>query len=219
MHDFAGFPPEATDFLKGLQANNDRAWFAAHRQIYEEALKAPGTAFSEAVRERLEDLIQQPVRAKMFRIHRDVRFSKNKSPYNAHLHIAFFASAAASGFYAGLEPERLVLGAGAFDLPSPRLDCYRAAVADPAQGAALSAILDSLGAAGFRLEGATLKRTPAPYPDDHPNAALLRRKGLTAWRDITDAAVIASPGVIDACVESFAALAPLTAWLTRAIRA
>lgn len=221
MHDVAGFPPEAMVFLQGLRDNNDRAWFAAHRNVYEDALKAPGEAFAEAMRARLEALTERPTRAKIFRLHRDVRFSRDKSPYNAHLHIAFLGAEAEKGggpgFYVGLEPDRLVLGAGVFELASPDLDRYRAAVADPEQGAVLASILDGLAAADFRLEGPTLKRTPAPYPVDHPNAELLRRKGVTAWRDITAVEVITGPRLVEACALSFKTLAPLQAWLMRAL--
>jgi uncharacterized protein (TIGR02453 family) len=126
---FPGFPPDAMDFLAALKANNDRTWFAANRATYERAIRGPTEAFVAVITPRLEALTATPVTAKVFRLHRDVRFSKDKSPYNAHLHIGFAAGdrQSGSGFYFGLEPDRLHLGAGAFEFGGRVLDSYRAA--------------------------------------------------------------------------------------------
>lgn len=115
-----------------------------------------------------------------------------------------------------LEPERLILGSGVFELSGAALDGLRRAAAG-ASGARLEAILERLTAAGLRLEGAELKRVPAPYAADHKRAGLLRRKGLTTWRDITDARLISSPAVLDECLSTFAALVPLHRWLQAAL--
>src|SRR5262245_55749499 len=77
---FPGFPPETMTFLADLKANNTRDWFAAHRPVYEHAFLAPAEAFTQAIAAPLEALAGRPVSAKIFRIHRDVRFSKDKSP-------------------------------------------------------------------------------------------------------------------------------------------
>lgn len=165
----------------------------------------------------------QAFEPRIFRLQRDVRFSRDKSPYNAHLHIAVTpelpagAAQAVSGFYFGLDPDRLQLGAGVFELKGAALDRLRAAIADPARGPALAAALAGIEAAGFRLEGPVLKRTPAPYPPDHPRAGLLRYKGLTAWREVADRRRIEGPGLLAECVETFAQLARLHAWLIDAL--
>ncbi len=217
---FPGFPPAAQRFFADLRANNDRDWFNAHKATYETAIKAPAQAFLAHLEPELAVLAGGPVSGKIFRIHRDVRFSKDKRPYNAHLHIAFPAAhgrssdVVACGYFFALEPEKVVLGAGGFDFAGPVLDAYRAAVADPKKGAALHAILDKLTKAGFRIEGAELKRVPAPYPADHPRADLIRRKGLHVWRDIEDPAVITGPGLFAEARSTFAALAPLVKWLS-----
>lgn len=215
--DFPGFPRDAQPFLADLAAHNDRDWFAAHRATYETAIKAPAEAFVAAMVPIFSELAGRPVSGKVFRIHRDVRFSKDKRPYNAHLHIGFAPvggtspKAGGSGFYFGLEPDRLALGAGAFELPPAGVDAWRAAVAEG--GEEIAAIVADLAAQGFRLEGPELKRVPAPYPADHPRADLLRRKGITAWRDITDPGVVAGPALVRECEETFARLAPLHLWL------
>ena len=217
---FPGFPPEAQRFLADLRDHNDRDWFAAHRQTYEQAVRGPGEALLASLEPELAALTGRPVGGKIFRVHRDVRFSKDKRPYNAHLHIAFPAAhgrssdVIACGYFFALEPEKAILGAGGFDFAGPVLDAYRAAVADPKKGAALQAILGKLTKAGFRIEGAEFKRVPAPYPADHPRADLIRRKGLHVWRDIDDPAVITGPGLFGAMKTTFATLAPLVKWLS-----
>ncbi|HEX4711952.1 DUF2461 domain-containing protein [Phenylobacterium sp.] len=215
---FPGFPPQAMRFLGDLRDNNDRAWFTAHRETYDQAIRGPAEAFLACLEPALASLTGGPVSGKIFRIHRDVRFSKDKRPYNAHLHIAFPARSGAGdvtacGFYFGLEPERVLLGAGGFDFAGPVLDAYRAAAADPVKGAALESILARLAASGLRIEGAELKRVRQPYAQDHPRAALLRRKGLNGWRDLTDPAFITSEALFAETLATFETLTPLVKWL------
>lgn len=213
---FLGFP-DTQAFLQDLRANNERAWFQANKARYERAYKAPAEAFVAELRPRLEALAEVALGGKLFRIHRDVRFSKDKSPYNAHLHIGFQHQRAGGeprrrgGFYFGLDPDKLTLGVGAFDFGPADLDRYRKAVADDGWGGDLEALLAGLDA---RLYEAELKRVPAPYPADHPRADLLKHKGLSAWRDVDDPALVASPGLVDAVMTHFEALDPLNVWLT-----
>lgn len=215
---FLGFP-DTQAFLRDLKANNDRDWFNAHKKTYERAFKAPGEAFAAELRPRLEALAGVKLGAKVFRIHRDVRFSKDKSPYNTHLHIGFQHQRAGAeprrrgGFYFGIEPDAVTLGVGAFDFGPADLDRYRKAVADDHEGGELVKILASLGA---RQHDADLKRVPAPYPADHPRAEFLKRKGLNAWRDL-DGAPVDSPDLADAVMADFEALDAVNVWLTEVL--
>ncbi|HEX5262763.1 MAG TPA: DUF2461 domain-containing protein [Phenylobacterium sp.] len=220
---FPGFPPEAMRFLADLRDHNDRDWFTTHRQTYEQAIKGPAEALLACLEPALASLTGAPVTGKIFRIHRDVRFSKDKRPYNAYLHIAFPARSGvgdgasevtACGYFFGLEPDRVRLGAGGFDFSGPVLDAYRAAAADQAKGPALERMLAKLGKAGLQIEGSELKRTPQPYAQDHPRAALLRRKGLHVWRDIRDPAVISSDRLFAETMATFVTLSPLVRWLS-----
>jgi uncharacterized protein (TIGR02453 family) len=218
---FQGFPG-AMQFLADLRANNERAWFTAHKATYETAVRGPAEAFVAAVRPELEALAERPLGAKIFRIHRDVRFSKDKSPYNTHLHIGFMAGPEAgerhgSGYYFGLEPERVIVGVGCFDLEGARLDRFRAAIADGVDGGALAALLDKLMRAGCRMYDPPLKRVPAPYRADHPRGELLRHKGLAVWRDIEDRRRADGPGVLDDTMASFREMQPVNEWLAEAL--
>lgn len=221
---FPGFPPQAMRFLADLKANNDRVWFSAHRDVYEAAIRGPAEALIAALTPQLEAMSGEPVTPKIFRIHRDVRFSKDKSPYTTHLHIGFGLGRAEGsdqpsrcGFYFGLEAERLLLGGGAFEFPGQRLDRYRAAVADTSRGEALTMLVAQLTAAGYAFGDPALKRVPAPYPADHPRSELMRRKGLNAWRELTDRSLIESPALINDVLGVFETLVPLNRWIGEAI--
>ena len=170
------------------------------------------------IRPRLEALAERPLGAKLFRIHRDVRFSKDKSPYNTHVHLGFQAPKVPGeprrrgGFYFGLEADKATVGVGAFDFGPADLERYRKAVAS--DGADLTALLAGLDAT---LHPPDLKRVPAPYPADHPRGELLRHKGLNVWRDLDDRALIASPRLADAVVAAFAELDAVNVWLTEVL--
>lgn len=215
---FLGFP-DTQAFLRDLRANNERDWFNAHKKTYERAVKAPAEAFVGELRPRLEALAGAKLGGKVFRIHRDVRFSKDKSPYNTHLHIGFQHQRAGGeprrrgGFYFGIDPDAVTLGVGAFDFGPADLDRYRKAVHDDHEGGELAKIVAGLDA---RLHDADLKRVPAPYPADHPRGELLKRKGLNAWRDV-DNAPLGSPDLVDAIVAEFEALDAINVWLTEVL--
>jgi uncharacterized protein (TIGR02453 family) len=180
---------DTVEFLAGLRANNDRGWFEAHRADYQAFVKHPGEAFAGALADGLEAMTSEAHRYRIFRIHRDVRFSKDKTPYNAHLHISLSPGAGCSegvpAWMFGIEPDRLTLGAGIFTFAAAQLEAWRSRVA-ACEGEEIARMLDGLEAAGVRIGEPELKRVPAPYPSDHPHASLLRRKGLTAWTDSAD---------------------------------
>ena len=215
---FLGFP-DTQAFLRDLAAHNERDWFNAHKPTYERVYKGPAEAFVAELRPRLEALAGVRLGGKVFRIHRDVRFSKDKSPYNTHLHIGFQQQRSGGeprrrgGFYFGIDPEAVTLGVGAFDFGPADLDRYRKAVADDHDGGEVATILAGLGA---RLPDADLKRVPNPYPADHARRELLKRKGLNAWRDL-DPGVAVSPDLVDAVVAEFEALDALNVWLTEVL--
>jgi len=106
---FSGFPKAGVKFLKDLEKNNSRDWFTGNKKIYEEVLKVPAEMFLAEVQQGLEKKLGGEVVAKLFRIHRDVRFSKDKTPYNTHVRMAFFGKPGAtgqgthSGFYFSLD--------------------------------------------------------------------------------------------------------------------
>jgi len=216
---FQGFPAETVSFLADLRDNNEREWFTPRKAAYERAVKAPGQAFAQAMADELKDLTGLDHRTKLFRVHRDVRFSKDKRPYNAHLHVGFMTEDEPGatrpyqlGWYVGLDPERLTVGAGAFDFSPHALDRYRARVAGP-DGDDLAERLEAAQAKGVRLDAPDLKRVPSAYAVDHPRADLLKRKGLTVWRDYADPRVAERTDLIAELRAACEDLQPVFDWL------
>ena len=176
------FSTDSTAFLQDLAKNNDREWFAANKARYEQYLKKPAAAFAQEMAGKLEALTGTPHKPKVFRIYRDVRFSKDKTPYNTHLRISFAPEGEAKtppGWFFGIEQDHVVVGTGVFGYEKAELERFRDRIAG-SDGAALEKILGKLKATGVRIGEPYLKRIPAGYDADHPRSDLLRHKGLTA---------------------------------------
>lgn len=212
---FDGFSTDAVRFLRELKANNSRDWFAENKPIYEQEIKAPAKIFCDDMATALQKLTGIVHGSKVFRINRDIRFSKDKTPYNAHLHISFVPqgdSAHPPHWFFGLDPTSLTLGVGNFMFEKSQLDGFRKRVAEK-DGAVLAKTLTKLEKAGVRLGTIDLKRVPAPYEKDHPHGDLLRRKGLSAWVDFKDTKPATDKAVIKNCLDGFKKVKPVFDWL------
>jgi uncharacterized protein (TIGR02453 family) len=219
---FGGFPPETIRFLRELRANNHKAWFDAHRGDYAAFWLAPAKAFVVAAGQQLAELApgiqaEPRVLGSILRINRDTRFARGAAPYKDHLDFWFWEGdrrRAVSGFFARLTPELLGIGAGCHGLDPERLAQFRQAVADPASGAELAGIAQQLEAAGYRLDGAALKRPPAGFADDGPAGRFLLHKALFVHRDEPADDRVHTHEVLATCLRHWGALAPLHRWLT-----
>ena len=194
---FGGFTPEALQFLVDLAMNNDRSWFQPRKAEYERLLKAPLEALCVAVdaefAARAVPLSADPARSP-FRIYRDVRFSKDKSPYKTAASASFPWTGPGGGVggYLHLQPGECFIGGGMWHPAPARLAAWRAAVV--AERARVRGILDE---PAFRstfgaVEGDALKRAPAGFAPDDPEIELLKLKDVTFGRRLSDAEV-ASP--------------------------
>jgi len=174
---FAGFSREAFAWFTGLEADNSRAWFAAHRGTYEEAVRGP----LEALLEDLAD--EHGGQVKLFRQQRDTRFSPDKSPYKPRTYgVIFPGSGSDAGLYAELSREGLFAGTGYYELAADQLARFREAVAAEPAGPALEAAVDGVRKAGLKLFGEALRTAPRGVVRDHPRVGLLRHKMLVAGR-------------------------------------
>ncbi|MEM8696373.1 MAG: DUF2461 domain-containing protein [Pseudomonadota bacterium] len=209
------FPKETVTFLRALKKNNDRQWFTANKDRYERFVKEPAEIFAELMIVELEQLTGEPHKPKIFRIYRDVRFSKDKTPYNSHIHMTFFpvGGKAGVGWFFGLNTDEVTLGGGVFRFEKDALDTYRKRVAGP-DGEELAETLDGLFAKGGRINDPPLKRVPKPYEQDHPRAELLKRKGLAVWKDIGKPSIATSGNLIERCDETFTEIKPVVDWLS-----
>ncbi|GAA1639313.1 DUF2461 domain-containing protein [Actinoplanes couchii] len=199
---FHGWPSEALEFYEGLAADNSKTYWTARQKFYEEQVRGPG-------RELLADLEPEFGPGKIFRPHRDVRFSNDKSPYKTHLGIWLGA-----GFYVQLSADGLAAGCGMYRMGPGQLDRYRRTLDDPKLGPSLPKLVADLEQAGLEIHGHdSLRTVPRGFPKDHPHAGLLRHKGLTTWRDWEPAEWMGTATARDRVVDFFRTSRPLKNWL------
>ncbi|HEX3908284.1 MAG TPA: DUF2461 domain-containing protein [Mycobacteriales bacterium] len=204
---FSGFPEEALDFYEGLEADNSKAYWTDHKAMYDDCVAAP-------MRSLLDELEPRFGTAKMFRPYRDVRFSKDKSPYKTRQYAVIHTGD--QGWYVGIDAQGLHLGGGMFTATTDQVAKIRAAIADAATGPALGKLLKSLRRKGFIIGGHQLKRVPKPWDDNHPRADLLRHKSLIAYVDHEPAEWLHTARARDETVSAWQALEPLNRWLAEA---
>ncbi|HEX3274577.1 MAG TPA: TIGR02453 family protein [Gemmatimonadales bacterium] len=229
--DFRGFRPQAVGFLRRLARHNTREWFERNRAVYQLEVRDPLRALVEEMDVRLAriapELVGDPRRS-IFRIHRDVRFSADKSPYKTNAACQFYhadagrgagqdAEAAGAGLYFQLADGDCFVAGGIWMPARPALEKIRQALADDPGS------LDRIVAAPtFRrrfkaiTEEAMLTRLPRGYQEGHPAARWLRYKSFTAYRALTEPE-IESPRLPLTLERDFAALVPLVRWLNGAI--
>lgn len=222
---FAGFSPDALQFLADLAEHNDRAWFQPRKADYERLLKEPMEGLVAALNERFASRgipIDADPRRAMFRIYRDIRFSKDKSPYKTHVSASLpwnegrtgsDATAHHGGAYVHIEPGHSYVGGGMWHPEKPRLDAFRRAIVDDPDRVRLAledpAFLRRLGPLDSHD---MLKRVPPGFPADHPMADQLRFKDLTFGRSLSDHEVV-SPTLPDVLVEDLASAVPVFCFL------
>ena len=221
----ASFGPGLFTFLADLRANNDRQWFAANKQRYEEELVEPALDFINAFGPRLEKISPhfradaRPSGGSLFRIYRDTRFSKDKSPYKTNLGIHFrhelAKDAHAPGYYLHIGPDEVVAGGGIWHPPTEEATRIREAiVSDPERWRRATRV----GAFANRLElgGDSLKRVPSWADSEHPFADDLKRKDYFGWARLSEDDVVGK-GFVDEYARICRAASPLMHFLCDAL--
>lgn len=228
--EFQGFRPAALTFLRGLKKNNRKQWFEEHRDDYEREIKRPLLALIEEVDVLLArfapEIIGSPKRS-MFRIYRDVRFSKDKSPYKTHAASWFYhrdggssvgseAAHGGAGFYFHLAPEGTFMGGGIWMPPRPVLNRIRQNIADDHEG-----FEDIILSSGFKRRFGELEkenmltRPPRGFAPDHAAGDWLRYQSFTAGRAVTPEEYL-SPKLPQILAKHYEAMTPLIRWLNEA---
>jgi uncharacterized protein (TIGR02453 family) len=213
----ASFSPALFTFLRDLKKHNDRDWFKANKARYDTAVVEPALAFIEDFEPHLHAISPhfvadpRPSGGSLFRIYRDTRFSKDKSPYKTHTGIHFrhelAKSAHAPGFYLHLEPGQVFMGAGIWRPDTEPLAQIRTAIAeDPDRWT--STISAKAFAELYDLGGDSLKRAPAGFDPEHPLIDELKRKDFIAVRSLDEKAACSS-GFLEETAGTFAAAGPL----------
>jgi uncharacterized protein (TIGR02453 family) len=177
---FANLIPDARRFFAELQGNNSRDWFEANKARYTKTIRKPAEALAEVMAADFGRLTGRKLSSKVYRINRDVRFSKDKSPYNTHLHMLWsFGAENRPGWFFAVSPETVSLSTGVMSFTPEGLDWVRHAIADdPQPWRDAVAAIEAAGGTLADWGEAPLKRVPKPWDDGHPAADLLRRKSL-----------------------------------------
>lgn len=215
---FAGFGPKALPFFKALKFHQSREWFEMNRETYESAVKGPMGDLVEDVAERLRQAkipIKGDRKSSMFRIHRDVRFSKSKDPYKTHAGAVMTRSGNKNDpglLYFHLSPEECFFAAGFYPPEPDQLARLRAAAARAPKP--FKATLAKLKNAGLSLSAEdSLKRAPRGFEaiDDPEIAAAVRRKHMVCQRPVPETAIASPLLADDFCAFARDAL-PLLKW-------
>lgn len=222
---FAGFAKTAPAFFHELALEMNRDWFVEHKPRYEAEWVRPMTALLEAIAARLAPSYRPVTLApKVMRIHRDVRFSKDKAPYKTHIGGVITLAGkkigdggnAAMYVHLGLDEE--FAGVGLYQFDAARLARYRKAVAGK-PGVELAALVAKLRKAGYTVGGYDdLKKVPRGFDPEHPRAELLKLRGLTAMLPAIPRGMLHQARLADWLVDHGKRLAPLVRWIHQHVK-
>jgi uncharacterized protein (TIGR02453 family) len=224
---FNGFPKECVTFYTELQKNNTKTWFNEHKREYEQFVMAPACDFvgemGNALKTLAPSIVADPrVNKSIFRPYRDIRFSKDKTPYKTHLGIFFWEGHLAKmdcpGFYFHLEPPMVMLGVGNHCFSKHILELYRDSVVDPKFGKALAKAVQKVQSKGdYEIGEKQYKKVPRGYDKNHENADLLLMGGLTAAFSTQIPEALHSKDFIHYALEKFKDMSPIHTWLLEMI--
>lgn len=225
MTGFSGFSPDFFAFFEQLKQNNNRAWFTDNKARYYEAVVNPISEFIVCMAPRLEKISPhyvanpKPHGGSMFRIYRDTRFSKDKTPYKTHAGVQFRHEAGrdahAPGFYVHLAAEGLFFGGGVWNPPNPKLNLIRDYMVDNAQAWGRVRNAKAVKECGG-IKGDSLKRPPRGFDPEHKHIEDLKRKSFFIMKE-APASHALKPGFADEVAAAFKAATPLTRFITGAL--
>jgi uncharacterized protein (TIGR02453 family) len=202
-----GFTAKATKFFTDLECDNSKDYWTANKSIFENEVSEPMAALVDSLPERFQPF-------KVFRMNRDIRFSRDKSPYKTQHGAAHETDGTV--YYLHVDAHGLMAACGAYIMAPDQLERYREAVAADATGRALQGILSDLSQRGIEVgHGMTepLKTAPRGYPKDHPRVDLLRQKALSAHRRLSGASLRDGAALREFVVDTFDACGPLNDWI------
>ncbi|TDD60601.1 DUF2461 domain-containing protein [Actinomadura rubrisoli] len=194
------FTDRSFEFYEGLLADNSKSYWTAHKETYEQYVRGP-------LADLCAELEEEFGTAKLFRPYRDVRFSKDKTPYKTHQ-----GGHTGEGFYIQIDADGLMVAGGMYAPTPEQLRQYRAAVNSDTSGKELEAIVEDLRATGWDIEGDRLKTRPRGTPEDHPRLELLRHRSLYAHQGWPADPWMGTPEVVTRVRESWRRLRPLVDW-------
>lgn len=223
LEPFTGFPKEGFDFLRGLAKKNDKKFFDENRAIYDEYVVAPSRSFVVAMGDQLRSRVSKTFVAipkangSLGRINRDVRFSKDKRPYNTHLHFRFWDGKdkkSAPGVGMWISPDGVGIAVGLMQFDKPALAKYRKAVLDAKAGPALEEAYAAATKAKAKVGEPHYKKVPKGFDADHPRADWLRWTHVGVMMRVDTPKLVHTAKFATWCGERVDKLAPVHHWLT-----
>lgn len=221
---FTGFSKDTIAFLRELEKSNTKVFFDANKERFEKVWLAPAKELVLAVGPKLQKIapsieFEPRIGGSLMRMNRDVRFSKDKSPYKTHLDLFFWEGERKGwelpGFFFRLTSKQLMCGAGIHMLEKEALARFRAAVAEDARGGSLAKIVAKLRKTDSVVVGEeAYKKVPKGLDPEHPRADLLRFGSLWAAVETPVPAELTSPAFAELVVSRFKTASPLRAWLS-----
>jgi uncharacterized protein (TIGR02453 family) len=201
---FRGWSSEALAFFEGLEADNSKAYWQDHKGHYEHFVLRP-------MNELLADLEPEFGDGRIFRPYRDVRFSRDKSPYKTNI-----AATLSEGGYISFSADGLGAGSGYYMMASDQLDRFRHAIDDDRTGKELEKLVKALEKAKIEVSAHdTLKTAPKGYSKDHPRVDLLRQKGLIAWKHWPAGSWLGTAQAKKRVTDLLHAAQPMCVWLDK----
>ena len=224
---FGGFPKQGIDFLKKLKKNNNRPWFQARKDVYDENVKFPMQCLIASIAEKIGDVVPEiefNPRKSIFRIYRDVRFSRNKAPYKTNIAASFnFRTKSKSpvetpGLYIGIAPGEIFIGGGLYMPAGDQLKAIRKTMVEKPD--------DYLAVVEKRrfkkefggVQGERLAKAPLGCPKNHPMIEHLKHKQFFVGKEYDDESICLKPNFADLVVQVFADTMPLVRWLAKAVK-
>jgi uncharacterized protein (TIGR02453 family) len=218
---FIGFDRDAMQFLHELTAEMNREWFEANKPRYQARWVEPMTALLTEVRQRLAKAYA-PIKLgppKLFRIYRDTRFSKDKSPYKTHVAGMLPLREGCTAMYMHIGIDEEFVGVGTYYFEDTQLPRWRKLVAADKTGKEIAGIVGKLRKAGYQVGGhEDYKKVPKGFAPDHPRAEFLKMRGLTGGFPDMPKGLLHKPALADWLVKHATATAPLVSWLYRNIK-
>jgi len=219
---FTGYSKKSLSFLKELRSNNTKEWFEDRKHIYEEYILEANRRFVVEMGEHIQALVPTinaipKINGSMYRIYRDTRFAKDKTPMKTHTGVIFWQGNAkrtqSSNFYTRATPEEYVIGVGIRRFDTALLSTYRDYILDMDNADKLFSILQECQAKGYHIIEPSYKRLPRGFPKTYPYPELALLHGMVVNKKFKPDQTYFSSKLIHRCFDIYEDLLPLQQWL------
>ncbi len=216
------FPFNTIEFLRKLSRNNNREWFHSHKDEYEKNFLFPAKMcvieLGSFIKDYFPDVVAEPeINKSIFRLNRDVRFSKDKKPYKTNLGIYFWEGRKkkleSSGFYFHIEPDNFLIAVGFYIFPPDVLKKYRQVLLQQTKNSELYKIISKLKKKGYSIEEKKFKKLPHGFYPEHPFAELSTFSGLYAMYETNDLEQFKKKDIIEFSKLVMKDMMPLHKWI------